>query len=60
MKNSSGNKLRTLSGLENQLSYLSMTSKERQEERKRLATLLAPIPELSELETEEEQRLVKP
>ena len=60
MKNSSGNKLRTLSGLENQLSYLSMTSKERQEERKRLATLLAPTPESLEQEMEEEQHLVKP
>ncbi len=60
MRNSSDNKLRTLLGLENRLSYLSMTSKERQRERERLETLLAPIPELSEQETEEEPRLARP
>ena len=60
MSNSSGNRLRTLSGLENQLSYLSTTSKERQQERERLATLLAPTPESLEQETEEEAHLARP
>ena len=55
MSNSSDNKLKTLLGLENQLSYLSTTSEEKVRRQKDLATLLVLMQELLERETEEDR-----
>ena len=60
MKNSSDNRLRTLSNLENQLSYLSTTLTERVQRQNDLATLLVRMRELLAQETEEEARLAGP